>query len=630
MTIYVSAALFVYGPGGEQHRELVEQNSFGINIKSVSISELIRNKEQLFSELRHVVVCGALQDIKAVLHYSHEFGFSIGIIPLPHQLQLKKSYGLPGGLSDALELALRNNPSPVDIVFCNDKILMFKGSVGQVPLIDNPEKDSKYKILVNGFRRLLSLHLFPFTFTTFGTNKAKVTTAASGILLFENPKKSFATKLVSDDLSLTDRTLSMLVVAPLSVVAYLQLMILRLFSGYGSGKIPDSIGYIKSPHLLIESNLELNVKLDGTVETSTPLECKVVSDAVRVNHGRDKTVTAGSAGKEKSITHTLPTGKELLKVGVKRVPFFTYASEERFKDLFISLREDGRIDSKYVVLMALSTVLATIGLYLDSGSVVIGAMLLAPLMAPIISMAMSILRFDRKLFKQSFYKISLGVFIALFISALFTMVLHYHPFTAEMQARLNPTMLDLFVAIAAGIAGAYTKSYKEILQSLAGVAIAVALVPPLAVAGIGLGRMEFLFFQQAFLLFSTNLIGIILAATLSFRVLGFSPVVRDKRGMLVVLTFLIAISVPLFMGFQSIVTKARFEKSWKKERFLVNEKYLIVNTAKLHEFRDKNLLIVDIHAREPLNRYDLTVFKQKIQQNFAEDLQIRARIIYIP
>jgi hypothetical protein len=191
-------------------------------------------------------------------------------------------------------------------------------------------------------------------------------------------------------------------------------------------------------------------------------------------------------------------------------------------------------------------------------------------------------------------------------------------------------MLDLIVAIAAGIAGAYTKSYKEILQSLAGVAIAVALVPPLAVAGIGLGRLDFLFFQQAFLLFLTNLIGIILAATITFRILGFSPVVRDKRGVLIASVFFVVVSVPLFMGFQSIVAKTEFENSWKKERFLVNEKYLIVNKAKLHEFHNKKILIVDIYAREPLNRYDLTLFKKKVQQNFAEDLLIRANIIYIP
>ena len=78
------------------------------------------------------------------------------------------------------------------------------------------------------------------------------------------------------------------------------------------------------------------------------------------------------------------------------MPFFTYASEERFKDLFTALRDDARLDSTYLILMVLSTVLATVGLYLNSSSVIIGAMLLAPLMAPIIALAMSLLRYGQE------------------------------------------------------------------------------------------------------------------------------------------------------------------------------------------------------------------------------------------
>ena len=131
-------------------------------------------------------------------------------------------------------------------------------------------------------------------------------------------------------------------------------------------------------------------------------------------------------------------------------------------------------------------------------------MVLAPLMAPIIALSMGLLRYERRLVRQSLWKIGAGIFLALLTSILLTLLSPYQPFTGEMQGRLNPTVLDLIVAIAAGIAGAYTKSFKEILQSLAGVAIAVALVPPLAVAGVGLGRFDPSFFGHAFLLFLTT------------------------------------------------------------------------------------------------------------------------------
>lgn len=199
-----------------------------------------------------------------------------------------------------------------------------------------------------------------------------------------------------------------------------------------------------------------------------------------------------------------------------------------------------------------------------------------------------------------------------------------------MQGRLNPTVLDLIVAIVAGIAGAYTKSYKEILQSMAGVAIAVALVPPLSVAGIGLGRLDLAFFFHAFLLFFTNLIGIVLAATLTFRVLGFSPAVKNKKSLGIFTGLLAVIMVPLFIAFQGITERSQFEKNWKLERFMVNDKYLIVEQAQLHTINNTKVLTVDLLAREPLNRWDLSEFKRKVKRNFSEDLVIRTDITYIP
>jgi len=335
------------------------------------------------------------------------------------------------------------------------------------------------------------------------------------------------------------------------------------------------------------------------------------------------------AAKESLDIKNLPVGNELAKAKKKAVPFFSYASEERFRDLFVALRDDARMSSAYVVLMFLSTMLATVGLYLNSSSVVIGAMLLAPLMSPIVSLAMGMLRQDRRMLRKSIKKISIGVGLALFAAALVTLLFPHKPVTNEMLSRLSPSLLDLAVAIFAGIAGAYTKSYKEILQSLAGVAIAVALVPPLAVAGIGLGRLDVDFFSQAFLLFATNLVGIVVAATLTFRVLGYSAVVRDKRNISVVVLILVLITIPLYLSYDDIVQKLVIEKSWKHERFLVNGKYLIVQKAKLQRKREKLVITMDVLARERLTRADLDLFQKKIQRNYPRKVIIRANIIYI-
>ena len=631
MSGYVDNALFVYSTAGEVYLDLVGDNPFDTTITSVSYSDFSNNREKYSDEFSHLVVSAELSTIKEVMKYAIEQSASLGILPLPSQKTLMRSYGLSGTPEEMLALALGNDPSIVDIVFCNDQILLFKGVIGRVPLFDTVSDYGRLGILWSGLRRIFSLRLLPFQIETKGAARKRVDTAASGCLIVENPEGSFTSGIVGHDCSINDGLLSAVVIAPFSIIDYLKLMWLRLRSNFHISRIETAIGFIKTTDLKIDTDVEKSVTIDGEKITSTPAHFHVKPAALRLNHAKAG-LLKGKKGKsaERVSIKSLPAGKEVAKAVNKRVPFFSYASEERFKDLFIALRDDAQLNSTYIVLMILSTVLATVGLYLNSASVVIGAMLLAPLMAPIISLAMSLLRFDRRLFRQSIWKIVVGVLIALTTAMLLTGISPYQPLTVEMQGRLHPSVLDLLVAIAAGVAGAYTKSHKEIAQSLAGVAIAVALVPPLAVAGIGLGRFEPSFFGFAFLLFLTNLIGIILAATFTFRLLGYSPIVRNKRGIVTITLFFLLICIPLTIAFYDITAQAKIENSWKTERFVVNGKYLIVEHARLHELKENDLLVVKVQARELLNRYDLSEFRRKVEQNFGRHLTIRVNVTYIP
>ena len=125
----------------------------------------------------------------------------------------------------------------------------------------------------------------------------------------------------------------------------------------------------------------------------------------------------------------------------------------------------------------------------------------------------------------------------------------------QILARIRPNLLDLGIAIASGIAGAYAYSKEEISKTLAGVAISVALVPPLAVAGIGIGWMDKEVFGGAMLLLGTNLAGITMAAALTFLLLGFSPFRLAKRGLLISLGILAAIALPLGLSFNKMVNE---------------------------------------------------------------------------
>jgi uncharacterized hydrophobic protein (TIGR00271 family) len=189
----------------------------------------------------------------------------------------------------------------------------------------------------------------------------------------------------------------------------------------------------------------------------------------------------------------------------------------------------------FFFMLALATAIATFGLIANSAPAIIGAMIIAPLMNPIISLSYALVAFDTRLIIRSILTVTGGVILVVVLAYLITLVFGLRITGSEILNRTSPTVIDLGVAMAAGGAAAYANTRRSIISSIAGVAIAVALVPPLAVSGIGLalGRRataetglslsEFGLYsggtdiaQGAFLLFLTNFIGIVAVAILVF------------------------------------------------------------------------------------------------------------------
>ncbi len=628
MPEHVSSALFIHNDETAPLCQRLMDNPYGTHITCQDIDSFIRATESGAIDTEHVVVSGPLALIKKIICLSLEHGFSIGLLLDESQKNLRKHFDLPTDPAEAIDLALKSDAPSMDVVICNGHLLLFKATAGWMPILDAPSTDSRTRILIDAIRKFIGLRLRIFSFST--ANEQKVKTAASGCMIIHQPRKNLADRLVPGSGSVCDGALSLFVASPFSILEYLKFL-LQSFSRNNLSRLPKAIGYIKSRHITIEADQVLDVYIDGEAVTHTPLHCQTLPEAISINLG-DWLVEENQhpqMAKESIRIDNLPNEKELAKSTQKKIPFFSYASEERFRDLFMALREDARTSSFYLVLMVLSTLLATVGLYQNSNAVLIGAMLLAPLMAPIVSLAMGLLRHDENLLKYSMRKIAIGIIIALLASALFAFLFPYRLVTSEMQARLNPTLLDLAVAILAGIAAAYSKSFREIVQSLAGVAIAVALVPPLAVAGIGLGLGDVWIFLSAFLLFSTNLIGIVLASTYTFRVLGYSPVVRHKLGIRFVTLALLLIIIPLYISYQRIASNIIYEQSLLTERFIVNGKYIIVRNAKIVHDGEQKVIEMNIVARETLNRQDLNKLRFKIQRYFDTRMKIRTTISYI-
>lgn len=222
--------------------------------------------------------------------------------------------------------------------------------------------------------------------------------------------------------------------------------------------------------------------------------------------------------------------------------------------IYTRLRRSARADTDYFTLTALSAGIAAFGLLLSSPAVIIGAMLVAPLMSPIVGTGLAIVQGEGRFLRLALATVLRGALWGIVVGFIIGMLRPNTPLTEEVLLRTAPTLLDLGVALLAGMAGAYALCESDAAGALPGVAIAAALVPPLASAGIAFasflfGVSELQLALGAVLLFSTNFIAITSAAVLVFLALGFRPSVsRKERRHLQVRTVRIALAMLLIIS----------------------------------------------------------------------------------
>lgn len=185
----------------------------------------------------------------------------------------------------------------------------------------------------------------------------------------------------------------------------------------------------------------------------------------------------------------------------------------------------------YWLQLALATGIATMGLVLDSGAVVIAAMLVAPLMLPIESLGMGLAVGSPLLVVRSSTRVLLSVALAVGASALVVRMLPFQAVSAEIVARTQPTALDLVTAAFCALAGSYAavRTSSDVASTAAGTSIGISLVPPLCVCGYGVGTSDVHIASGAAMLFVTNLVAIVVVGASAFTLLGFHRI--DARGL---------------------------------------------------------------------------------------------------
>ncbi|MFC1733494.1 TIGR00341 family protein, partial [candidate division KSB1 bacterium] len=183
------------------------------------------------------------------------------------------------------------------------------------------------------------------------------------------------------------------------------------------------------------------------------------------------------------------------------------------------------LDFFYFFLMAtLAILMATFGMLLDSAAIVIGSMLIAPILHPILSLSLGISLSDYRLIGRSFYTLLKSITIGVASAVVATLFFSNGEYvTGEIIARTEPDLLFFAIAVVSGIAISYALVKPNLSETLPGVAVSVALIPPLSVVGIGIAKADWGVVSGAAVLFLINVIGIIFASMISFSLM-------DVRG----------------------------------------------------------------------------------------------------
>ncbi|MFK7807540.1 MAG: DUF389 domain-containing protein, partial [Saprospiraceae bacterium] len=230
----------------------------------------------------------------------------------------------------------------------------------------------------------------------------------------------------------------------------------------------------------------------------------------------------------------------------------------------VNIKNNKKMAGANAWLLMCSIMIASLGLDLNSPAVIIGAMLISPLMSPILGIGLGVGINDRKTLGIALRHFGIAIAIALVTSTLYFMISPFGNETSEIIARTTPTLLDVAVAFFGGIAGIISGSRKDKSNAIPGVAIATALMPPLCVTGFGIAKGNWVFMYNSFYLFFMNATFVALATFLIVRFLEFPQKTfaneKDhRRTQILVTVFSILMIVPSIYIFSGILQRSRQE-----------------------------------------------------------------------
>ncbi len=306
-------------------------------------------------------------------------------------------------------------------------------------------------------------------------------------------------------------------------------------------------------------------------------------------------------------------------------------SPERFRVIYQEVKEGSEPGFRFYILVAVSTLIAGLGLVTNSTAVVIGAMLVAPLMTPIFGMTLALIRGNTELLGRSIRAEVVGVVASVFMGFILGTIAPIVEATPEMLSRTEPNLFDLLVAVLAGFAGSYAMVDEKISPALPGVAIATAIVPPLANCGLCFSLGAYVGGIGSFLLFFANFLSILLVASITFSVFGlarhFETIAKIdiiKRFGLAAVSFLI---VTVFLT-NALFKIARENQIESKIRTLLSEALSAMPVTGIEKmmyeiYGDKLYVLANIHSSSIISPREV----KRIESRMAESVGMSTELI---
>ena len=298
------------------------------------------------------------------------------------------------------------------------------------------------------------------------------------------------------------------------------------------------------------------------------------------------------------------------------------------------IHDAGRLTNAYSFMLFSACGIAALGLLQSSAPVVIGAMLISPLMGPIVSMGMALARVDPRRFRSAALTLTIGVLLSVLASTIIVWASPLKDVTPEILARTRPTLLDLVVALLSGFVGAYLSINRK-AGAIAGVAIATSLMPPLAVVGYGLATAAWDIAGGALLLFLTNVVAILVSVFGVARRYGFRSVRQTGAAWETpaLVAVMVALCIPLATSLRGIVAETR---ETNRARNAINEAFAEasphITELKIHAARNEPALVqavvvtrkympgAEAHVAGTLNRGTKVEIEQILTAKGAADL----------